>query len=75
MLQAGAIEDQLRQSLLNDRIRAFYETDMRPWTRLGALQSAASGSAGPYGTVFQTMRQPVNPFGMLGGLAALFAGI
>lgn len=71
-LQGGAIQDQYNQSLLTDDIRRFYENDMNEWTRLGALQAAAGGAAGPYGTSVQTTRQPFNPFSMLGGLFSLF---
>lgn len=71
-LQAGTIEDQMSQAQLNDDIRRFYENDMNEWTRLGALQAAAGGAAGPYGTSVTTTRQPFNPFGMLGGLMSFF---
>lgn len=71
-LQAGAIQDQYDQSILNDQIRQFYENDMNEWTRLGALQAAAGGAAGPYGTSVTTTRQPFNPFGFLGGLMSMF---
>jgi hypothetical protein len=67
-MQAGAIQDQYDQSQLNDQIRQFYENDMQDWTRLGALQAAAGGAAGPYGTSTTTSKQPFNPMSMLGGL-------
>jgi len=69
-LQAGAMLDQQAQAELNDRIRRFTEKDMDQIERLGFLQAAAGGSAGPYGTV--TTSQPFNPLGMLGGLFSLF---
>lgn len=69
LMQAGGMRDQQRQAELNDQIRKFTEKDMEEITRLGFLQSAATGSAGPYGTSKTVSQQPWNPmslFSMLG---------
>lgn len=72
LLQAGGITDAKRQAELDARINRFYQNDMRDWTRLGALQSAAAGSAGPYGTTWSSTQQPssFNPLGLLGLLGS-----
>lgn len=72
LMQAGAMQDQMRQAQLNDQISRFYANDMRDWTKLGGLQAAAQGAAGPYGQSVTTMKQPFNPLGMLGGLFSMF---
>jgi len=75
MLQAGGMQDQSNQAAVNDMIRRFYETDMQDWTRLGALQAAAQGSAGNYGMSTQAMRQPgPSPLGIFGSLLGLAGG-
>lgn len=71
-LQAGGMQDQQRQAELNDQIRRFTEKDMEQITRLGFLQEAAGGSAGPYGTSKTTTQQPFNPFSILGLFGGLF---
>lgn len=65
LMQAGGMRDQQRQAELNDQIRRFTEADMEEITRLGFLQSAASGSAGPYGTSKTVSQQPFNPLSLL----------
>lgn len=64
-LQAGGMLDQQKQADLNNQIRKFTEKDMEEITRLGFLQSAAGGSAGPYGTTHQATQQPFNPLSLL----------
>lgn len=75
LMQAGSMEDQMNQGLLNDAIRRFYENDMNEWTRLGALQAAAGGSAGPYGTQHTAMSQPFNPMSMMGLMAPMMGKV
>lgn len=70
-LQAGTILDDQAQKLLSDRVAEWYAKDNEPWTRLGMLQSAAAGAAGPYGTQVATSRQPVGIGGILSGLGGL----
>lgn len=76
--QVGAQQDQANQAMLNDLISQFYAQDMQDWTRLGALQAAAQGSAGSYGQTHQVTNQPgTGLLGLLGGglqLAAPFFG-
>lgn len=69
-LQAGNILDTQSQRQLQDEINKFYALDNQDWTRLGMLQSAAAGAAGPYGSQLATSRttQPFNPFGIAGAL-------
>lgn len=71
-LQAGSMQDQQAQADLNDRIRKFTEQDMRGWTRLGALQAAASGSAGPYGMTTTSQQTGFNPLSLLSGIFGMF---
>lgn len=49
-LQAGGLLDNQAQKQLSDQINQFYAQDNQDWNRLGLLQAAASGAAGPYGT-------------------------
>jgi hypothetical protein len=75
--QVGAQQDQANQAMINDMISRFYQHDMQDWTRLGALQAAAQGSAGDYGTTHRVMQQPpnYNPlFQLGGGLLSLMGG-
>lgn len=72
-LQAGGIMDKQAQAQLSDLVKQFYEQDNAEWQRLGLLQAAASGSAGPYGTQTGTSRTS-NPGAVLGGLGGLFGG-
>jgi hypothetical protein len=67
-LQAGGILDQQSQRELADEVARWYALDNQDWTRLGMLQSAAAGAAGNYGVQNQTTRQPINPWGAIGGL-------
>ena len=73
-LQAGGLIDQQAQKQLADEVAKWYSLDNQDWTRLGMLQSAAAGAAGPYGTQVATSRQPVGVGGILGGLGSLFGG-
>lgn len=71
-IQAGNILDTQSQSLLNDAVRQWGGNDNEGWTRLGMLQSAAAGAAGPYGT--QTAKSKASGFdvgSMLGGVGEL----
>lgn len=70
-LDAGGIVDKQAQSQLSDDVAKFYALDNQDWTRLGMLQSAASGAAGPYGTQVATSRQPMNIGGLFSGLGSL----
>ena len=70
-LQAGTFRQGQRQAEMDARMQAWKERDMRDWTRLGALQSAAAGAAGPYGMAWTQQRQPFNPLGLLGSLFGL----
>lgn len=65
------LDDKTQQNLLAD-YQKWTAEDMRDWTRLGLLQSAAAGAAGNYGTNTQTMQQPNNPLATAGGIASLF---
>jgi hypothetical protein len=65
------LDDKTQQNLLAD-YQKWTAEDMRDWTRLGLLQSAAAGAAGNYGTNTQTMQQPGNPLATAGGIASLF---
>jgi hypothetical protein len=73
-LKAGGIVDTQAQKQLTDEVNKWYSKDNEPWTRLGLLQAAAGGAAGPYGT--QTSRTSQSPgIGqILGGASGLFAG-
>ncbi len=73
MMQSGAVQDQFNQSQINDMISRFYQQDMQPWTRLGALQSAATGSAGEYGTMQRMTNEPgPGLLGLLGNAVSAF---
>jgi hypothetical protein len=73
-LQAGNILDDQSQKQLSDEVAKFYARDNQDWTRLGMLQSAAAGAAGPYGSQVATSRQPVGIGSILSGLGSLFGG-
>lgn len=73
-LTAGSIIDNQSQNLLQDEINKFYAVDNQDWTRLGMLQSAASGAAGPYGTQVATSRQPFNPMDLVSPAANVMSG-
>lgn len=60
VLQGGKILDDQWQRELSDEVARAYAVDNEGWTKLGLLQSAAAGSAGPYGTQIATSRQPMN---------------
>lgn len=72
VINAGQLEDQARQAKLTADFTKWQSEDMRPWTRLGLLQSAAAGSAGNYGTNTQTVTQPFNALQGIGALGSLF---
>ena len=75
LMQSGAVQDQYNQAQVNDMISKFYQQDMQPWTRLGALQAAAQGSAGEYGTAQRLTQQPgASPLGLLGSLLGMAGG-
>jgi hypothetical protein len=73
-LQAGNILDDQSQKQLSDEVAKWYAQDNESWGRLGMLQSAAAGAAGPYGQQVATSRQPVGVGGILSGLGSLFGG-
>ena len=73
-LQAGGLLDTQAQKQLSDEVAKWYSLDNQDWTKLGMLQSAAAGAAGPYGTQVATSRQPVSVGGLLGGLGSMFGG-
>jgi hypothetical protein len=67
---AGQVIDQNQQDKLSAAHQKWNEQDMREWTRLGLLQSAASGSAGNYGTAVTTAKSPMNPLGIAGAVGS-----
>jgi hypothetical protein len=69
---AGQLQDQNKQAKLTADFTKWQSQDMKPWTRLGLLQSAAAGSAGNYGTNTQTQSQPFNGLQAAGALGSLF---
>lgn len=75
-LGAGQTIDKQKQLELADEIARWTATDNQDWTRLGALQSAAAGSAGNYGTQSGTQQMSVGAgsaltsgLGLLGSFA------
>jgi hypothetical protein len=70
-LQAGGLLDTQAQKLLSDQVAKWYSQDNQDWARLGMLQSAAAGAAGPYGTQIATERQPVGIGSILSGFGSL----
>ncbi len=68
--QAGQAIDTQGQKQLSDVINKFYSNDNQAWNRLGLLQAAASGSAGPYGTQHGESESSGlgSVFGALGGI-------
>lgn len=70
-LQAGNILDQNAQAQLQDEVAKWYAKDNEDWTRLGMLQSAAAGAAGPYGSQVAQSRQPVGIGGIMSGFGSL----
>jgi hypothetical protein len=70
-LQAGGLLDQQAQKQLSDEVAKWYSLDNQDWTRLGMLQTAATGAAGPYGTQIATERQPVGIGSLLSGFGSL----
>jgi hypothetical protein len=73
-LQAGNILDDQSQKQLSDEVAKWYAKDNEGWSRLGMLQGAAAGAAGPYGSQVATSRQPVGIGGIMSGLGSLFGG-
>lgn len=72
VINAGQMEDAARQAQLTADFTKWQSEDMKPWTRLGLLQSAAAGAAGNYGTNTQTQTQPFNAMQGIGALGSLF---
>lgn len=70
-MDAGKVVDQNNQAKLAADYSKWMAEDMKDWTRLGLLQSAAAGSAGNYGTNVQTQTQPFNVLGGIGALGSL----
>lgn len=72
VIDAGQIQDANNQAKLTADFTKWQSEDMKDWTRLGLLQSAAAGSAGNYGTNTQTQTQPFNAMQGIGALGSLF---
>jgi hypothetical protein len=72
-MKVGNMLDQYTQTGLNDLIKQWTQQDMEPWARLGGLISAATGVAGPWGTISGTSKtsQGANPFQLLGLLGSI----
>lgn len=68
-LQAGGLLDTQAQKQLTDQVNQWYETDNADWTRLGLLEQAAAGSAGPYGTQ-NSRTSSSNPLGAIGAIGS-----
>lgn len=73
VIDAGRLQDASRQADLDANLQKFQATDNKDWTRLGLLQSAASGAAGNYGTNTQIQKSGTNPLSMLGGIGSMVA--
>ena len=74
-LQAGGLLDDFAQRNLNDEIGKYEALDMRDWTRLGLLESALAGAAGPYGTQTAKTRSSPGLAGLMGGAGSLMQGM
>lgn len=74
-LQAGGLLDDFAQRNLNDEIGKFEALDNRDWTRLGLLESALAGAAGPYGTQTAKTRSSPGLAGLMGGAGSLMQGM
>lgn len=72
-LQAGGLLDQQSQKQMDDALRVWSGQDNQDWGRLGLLQSAASGAAGPYGKQSGSSTSS-NPAAALGAVGSLFGG-
>lgn len=72
-LQAGGILDDQANRMAMEEAQRFYEMDNAGWNRLGLLQSAAAGAAGPYGTQSGSSRTS-NPGAILGGIGSAMGG-
>lgn len=72
-LQAGGLLDTQAQKQLSDLVNQYYETDNQDWARLGLLEQAAAGSAGPYGTQ-NSRTSSLNPLGIASAAGGLFSG-
>lgn len=70
--EAGTLRQAQIQAEMDAERQAWLEQENENWTRLGALQAAAAGSAGPYGMMQTTQQQPFNPLGLLGTIGSLF---
>jgi hypothetical protein len=71
VVDAGKLQDAAKQADLDAALTKFQAEDNLPWTRIGLLQAAASGSAGNYGSSVQKTSQPFNPLSALGGVGSL----
>lgn len=72
-LQAGGILDDQANRMAMEEANRFYEMDNAGWNRLGLLQSAAAGAAGPYGSQSGTSRTS-NPGAILSGIGGMMGG-
>lgn len=59
--QVGATIDAKTQQQITDLVKQWQSGDMEAWQKLGGLLSAASGSAGNYGTQTSTTKQTSTP--------------
>lgn len=73
VIGAGKLKDAAQQAELDAKLQKFQATDNKDWTRLGLLQSAASGSAGNYGTNTQTQKGGNNLLSAIGSVGSLAA--
>lgn len=71
VIGAGQLEDANKQAQLTADFTKWQSEDMKDWTRLGLLQSAAAGAAGNYGTNTQTVSQGFNPLSAIGGIGSM----
>jgi hypothetical protein len=67
-LAGGQVRDVQAQKVLADDVARFMSEDQRDWTKLGALQAAAAGAAGNYGTQSQTQAMSGGGAGASSGL-------
>lgn len=73
-LAAGTMKDQYRQSKLDDDMRRWYGNENEDWQRIAMLLGAATGSAGPYGTMTgqsnssSSTSDPMSALSAVGGL-------
>ncbi len=70
-ISSGQIQDQNQQNQLDAAQQKFLAEDNKDWTRLGLLQSAASGSAGNYGTQQSVQSGGNNLLSAIGGIGSM----